>query len=238
VGSPEYIEAAFYLARKTAPSKRLMLNESGIFGSGQTRHRNREKYFDLLKTLIEKGVPIDVIGIQAHANGEWYEPANVAGELDRYSALGKPIQITEFSAQIFNYDDRETAQGVSGNYRSGVWDAEKQAEFYREFYTIAFGHPQVEAIIQWGLDDERAWLPGIGVIDKDGNPKPNYRVLDRLINERWRTNLQAESRAAAEPIEFRGFYGTYEIEATINGRTTKTKFDLKKKSQNEWTLRL
>lgn len=233
----EYIESAFFLARKTAPSKRLMINESGIFGASEARNRNRDKYFDLLKRLIEKKVPVDIIGIQAHANGEWYEPANVAEQLDRYAALGKPIQITEFSAQILSYEDRRTPQNISGNYRSGIWDAEKQAEFYLEFYTIAFGSPQVEAIVQWGLDDERAWLPGIGVIDKNGNPKPNYKALERLLSNEWRTNLQIQT-SANDAARFRGFYGAYEIEIIVDGKTTKTKFDLKKGSRNEWIARV
>lgn len=233
----EYIESAFLLARKTAPTKRLMLNESGIFGASEARNRNRDKYFDLLKTLVEKGTPVDIIGIQAHANGEWYEPANVAEQIDRYAALGKPIQITEFSAQTFNYQDRKTPQNISGNYRSGVWDAESQAEFYREFYTIAFSRPQVEAIVQWGLDDERAWLPGIGVIDVNGNPKPNYKALDHLLNNQWRTTLQIQS-GKSEMTKFRGFYGKYEIEVVANGKTTKTTFVLKRNNQNEWLVQI
>lgn len=231
----EYIEKAFLQARQIAPSKRLMLNEYGIFGAIESHNYNRDKYFALLNELIEKNVPIDIIGIQAHANGEWFEPANVAKQLERYATLGKPIQITEFSAQILDYDDRKTPHKISGAYQKGIWDAEKQAEFYREFYTISFGNPQVEAIVSWGLDDERAWLPGVGLIDATENIKPNYRMLDRLINNEWRTNLQIDL-PANETAKFRGFYGNYEVEMIINGKKIKKMFELKKDAQNEWIL--
>lgn len=232
----DYIENAFRKARQIAPTKRLMLNEYGVFGAVGKHNYNREKYFDLLKDLLKKDVPIDVIGIQAHANGEWFEPTNVAEELERYAELGKPLQITEFSVQTLNYDDRKTPINILGNYQSGVWNAEKQAQFYREFYTIAFGNPKVEAIVTWGLDDERAWLPGIGLIDENGKLKPNYEMLNQLINKDWRTDLQIDL-AAKDSTEFRGFYGNYEVEILVNGKRTKKTFELKKEpSKNEWII--
>ena len=234
----DYIETAFALAREVAPDERLMLNEYGVFGAEIKHNFNRDRYYALLEELIQKNVALDVIGIQAHANGEWYAPANVAEQLERYAALGKPIQITEFSAQTFDYKNRRTPLGISGNYRAGVWNAEKQAEFYREFYTVAFGNPQVEAIVQWGLDDERDWLPGIGLIDLDGNQKLNYKALDRLINGEWRTNLQIYS-GGGKAAKFRGFYGDYEVEVFISGKiAAKNEFKLKKDDKNQWILNL
>lgn len=235
----DYVAQAFRGARESAPGERLMINEYGVFGSVKKQNYNREKYFSLLKELIEKGAPVDVVGIQAHSLGEWFEPADVAERLAFYAALGKPVQITEFSAQIFDYTDKRTPLGISGAYRggAGVWNEEKQAEFYREFYTIAFGSPQVEAIVTWGLDDERAWLPGIGLLDAGGNPKANYKTLDRLINNEWRTNLQINA-GAGKAAEFRGFYGAYEIEVIAGAKRARAVFDLKKDVENEWIVRL
>lgn len=230
----EYIESAFLWARESAPKKRLLINEYGVFGSAKPHNYNRERYFNLLNELIKKNVPIDVIGIQAHANGEWYEPSNVAEQLERYATFGKPIQITEFSTQTFDFNDRKTPLDISGTYRAGVWDAEKQAEFYREFYTVSFGNPQVEAIVTWGLDDERAWLPGIGLINENGEPKPVYKTLDRLINQEWKTTISGETNEQGI-YNFRGFYGNYEIKA---GKATQAKFALEKGKANEWIIRL
>ncbi len=233
----EYIEDAFRKAREIAPTKRLMLNEYGVFGAIEKHNYNREKYFNLLENLIKKDVPIDVIGIQAHANGEWFEPSNVAEQLERYVSLGKPLQITEFSAQTLDYHDRKTPLAISGNYQNGVWNSEKQAEFYREFYTVAFGNPHVEAIVTWGIDDERAWLPGIGLIDENNQPKANYETLNRLINIDWRTNLQIDL-AAKNDAKFRGFYGIYEVEILVNGKLIKKIFELKKDGANEWIIKV
>jgi len=234
----DYIAAAFNWAREAAPNKRLLINEYGVFGSVAAHNYNRDKYFGLLEDLIKRQVPIDAIGIQAHANGEWYSPANVSEQLDRYASLGKPIQITEFSAQTLEYDDRKTPMQISGSYRNGVWNGEKQAEFYREFYTIAFGNRQVEAITTWGLDDERSWLPGIGLLDKDGKPKASYTTLDSLINKEWKTSFERSTDENGR-LGFRGFYGNYEVLVRDgNGGTKPVTFVLEKGKANEWVVRL
>jgi endo-1,4-beta-xylanase len=231
-----YIASAFMSARAADPSARLLINEYGVFGSVAEFNYNREKYVNLVRRLTSVGVPIDVVGIQAHARGEWYAPANVAEQLHVYAALGKPIQITEFSVQTREYDDRVTPKPIYGTYRSGTWDDTKQAEFYREFYTVAFGEPAVEAIVTWGLDDERAWLPGIGLIDANGDPKDAFKVLDDLINREWRT--QVESVTSADGIiDLTGFYGQYEI--SVDGaRAPRQMFHLQRGVANEWKVRI
>lgn len=234
--SSSYVETAFQQAKKLSPKSRLMLNDYGIFGSFSANNYNNDKYFALISELDKKQIPIDIIGIQSHANREWYSPADISEKLDRYAALGKPIQISEFSTQTKNYDDHKTYERILGKYRSGIWTDEKQAEFYREFYTIVFGNPQVEAIIQWGLDDSRAWLPGIGVIGENLQPKPNYLVLDELINREWRTELEIDLKDIKN-AEFRGFFGVYEIEVISQGKSlAKQIFELKKDASNNFVI--
>lgn len=221
----DYIDPAFRWARDAAPGKRLLINEYGVFGVLKDHNYNAGRYYQLVERLTRSGTPVDVIGIQAHANGEWYEPASVAEQFERYAQLGKPIQITEFSAQTRSFNDSKPLE-ISGVTRNGIWDAEKQAEFYREFYTIAFGSAGVEAIVTWGLDEERAWLPGIGLIDKNGEPTPAYEVLDTLINHEWKTSLKGATDKDGV-YEFRGFFGDYEITVTgPGGRTAVSKFTL------------
>jgi GH35 family endo-1,4-beta-xylanase len=236
VAGHAYIDNAFASAKDAAPSMRFMINEYGVFGSVAEHNYNRDHYHDLLEQMIKQDAAIDVIGIQAHTNGEWFEPANVAEQLDKYAGLGKPLQITELSAQTLDLNDRRSTLPISGKYRVGVWDPEKQADFYREFYTIAFGSRGVEAIVTWGLDDERAWLPGIGLIDEKGNAKPVYQTLDKLLNEQWKTTLRGNTSERGI-YEFRGFYGDYEVEV-ISPARKKAGFVLRKDSVNDWTLRL
>ncbi len=232
-----YINDAFRTARQAAPGARLMLNEFGLFGNVARNNRNRDRYFDLAKRLIDSGTPIDVIGIQAHNNGEWFEPADVAETLARYGTLGRPLQISEFSAQTREFDDRSKPLAISGDHRSGLWNDDLQAEFCREFYTVAFGDPNVEAIVAWGLDDKRAWLPGVGLIDAQNRPKPAFEALRRLILEDWRTDLASRPNASGE-VWFRGFRGRYEVTVESGGKIVKKTFDLRQNFGNRWLIEL
>ena len=55
--SEEYMLSALTWAKESAPTKRVTVNESGIFGGADDLSYNRERYFDLLKTLIGSGAP-------------------------------------------------------------------------------------------------------------------------------------------------------------------------------------
>ncbi len=217
---------AFEWAREADPAARLVINEYDILSA---RSRNREPYLRLLRRLAAEKTPFDVVGIQGHEpRTEWFDPEVVQHTLDRYAELGKPIHITEFTTHT-------TGQQITGGYRRGNWTPELQAEYWREFFTVCFGHPRVEAITIWGLDDARAWLPGGGLLDEQWRPKPAYRALEELIRWRWRTQLSAT--AANGEFTFRGFYGEYEVEAGMPGGPAVTqRFSLRRGARNEWRV--
>jgi GH35 family endo-1,4-beta-xylanase len=223
-----YIKVAFEWAREADPDARLVINEYGIFSA---QSRKREPYLKLLERLVAEQTPFDAIGIQAHEPlTEWFDPAVVSETLDRYAQIGKPIHITEFTTQTV---DRE----ITGRYRQGRgrWTPERQAEYWREFFTICFGNPQVEAITVWGLDDTRAWLPGGALLDERWQPKPAYLALDQLINQQWRTRSTGVTEHGV--FQLRGFYGDYDVEAEMpDGVKIARRFTLRRGKRNEWNL--
>jgi GH35 family endo-1,4-beta-xylanase len=221
-----YIKDSFRWAREADPQARLAINEYGILGA-EAQHR--ERYLKLLEEMIADQVDFDIIGIQGHEpRTEWFNPRVVMATLDRFSALKKPIHITELTVQ-------GTGAAITGNYRQGEWNAEEQGRYYREFFTLCFGHPQVEAITVWGLDDARAWLAGGGLLDLQWRPKPAFAALDQLINREWRTVMEAVTMDGV--IKFRGFYGDYEVEVELpGGPRLKEKFALRCGTANVWPI--
>ena len=55
----------------------------------------------------------------------------------------------------------------------------------------------------------------------DMTEKPAYKVLDRLINQEWNTSF--EKCMEDTELQFRGFYGEYEI--SVDGKTYRVNFD-------------
>jgi len=93
-----------------------------------------------------------------------------------------------------------------------------QAQYVRDFYTLAFSHPAVEAIVWWSVSDYGAWRgSAAGLLNKNMEPKPAYAALDELINHEWRSSKKTKIDEDGR-ISFRGFHGDYSVTAMHNGK--------------------
>ena len=74
-----------------------------------------------------------------------------------------------------------------------------------------------------------------GLLRFDMSPKPSYITLKNLINKKWHTELNSalDDKGC---IDFRGFYGDYEIEITLNEKTTKKIISLSSKKEKSLTI--
>ena len=218
--APDFIEWNYKTAAKYFTSNRLVINEA--HSNIMVNHKGSgSAYYKLIKDALGKGCRIDSIGMQAHwlwklgdKNFEkrlksLYDPQSMFGLLDTYAALGKSIQITEITIPAFSEDPGDEAV---------------QAEIVRNLYRIWFSHKAMEAIIYWDLSDAYTWRPKDfgSLCRRDMSPKPAYNVICDLFGREWRTNFARD--AADGQLSFRGFCGTYEVEATSNGRTVKRQF--------------
>lgn len=101
----------------------------------------------------------------------------------------------------------------------------------RNFYRLWFSHPAVGAIIWWNVADgtavagEDKWNGGL--VNRDFSPKPAYQILNKLLNEEWKTRLTANTDAWGT-VAFRGFYGNYKITVQRGKTKTEKRFGLPK----------
>jgi len=203
-----YIEQVFTLGKKYFPNNDLILNEAtgasicefrGVYGA----------YYQLLEKLLAKGLKIDRIGLQCHVKDapvfkNAFDSARLYGILDGYGKFGKPIVISEIG---LNCEDEQL-----------------QAQAAERLYKTCFSHGSTSGIFWWNLDDNsiltmqkrKAGAENLpyGGLCRNGIPKPAYQVLDRLINEEWKT--VGSGCADGGVLRFRGFYGNYIL--TIDGK--------------------
>jgi GH35 family endo-1,4-beta-xylanase len=222
----DYVEQALRWAHRGNPKAALLINEYKTLADEKIRKR----YEDLLAELKKRNVPLSGIGIQAHEpRQEWFSPVEVWKTFDLYHQHGYPIHITEFHPQ-------SSGGGITGGWRTGSWTPEAQAEFTGQFVRLCFGHPAVVSINWWGLSDRNSWLAGGGVIDEEYNPKPVYIMLDKLINQTWRTNTSIKTDNQGK-VSFRGFFGEYEITLNMpNGQTHVFPVHVNKNEENNWVF--
>ncbi len=219
----DYIDKAFRAAHQANPKAHLILNEYMV----TARQPDRERFYQLVAKLKQRGTPISGLGIQAHEpREEWFSPEKVRTTLDRLAELGYPLHITEFIPQ-------SGGKPITGGWREGTWTEEAQAEFAEQFYRLCFGHPAVVSINWWGLSDRQIWLPGGGLLRADYEPKPVYTRLKDLIHRQWQTNLMAETDEKGR-VAFRGFYGAYDITIEQIGRPPQKRQIALKSGQSQW----
>ena len=218
--APDLVEWSFKTAAKYFKKNKLVINETHMY-VWESFKQSRSAYYMQIENALLKGCRIDGIGIQAHAvwgmdtkriahDGRFqYNPDFTFKMFDAYAALGRPLQITEATVPAFSEDPGDEAV---------------QAEILRNLYRIWFSHKAMEAIIYWDLSDAYTWLPNWfgSLCRRDMSPKPAYDVVRDLFGREWRTDFERD--AAGGRLAFRGFRGTYEVEATSNGRTVKRQF--------------
>ncbi len=174
-------------------------------------------YIDLLE---QQGISIDILGQQMYDGGysSFFLKAGVGPGMpvptfdlsfesymfDQLSKFNKSIAMSELSVSGMWNDTWKDA-----GYWHHKWNQSVQAEFVKQFYTIAFSKQKMESLTWWDLDDNTSFLDGGALFDDHMKPKPAFYAMKDLIAG-WTTNGNASTdefgRAAVK-----GFGGDYTI---------------------------
>lgn len=99
----DYIDHAFRYARDADREAELYYNDYGLENRGK-----RARTISLLKGLMERGVPIDGVGMQGHYSLKWPEIAEVEQAIQEFAALGLKVMITGLLCDFSAASDRVT----------------------------------------------------------------------------------------------------------------------------------
>ena len=182
---PDYVELAFRKAEELAPNAILILNEYGVDYAGQNKFNTRgQTFYEFVSKLVEKGVPIDVVGLEFHLSfptQPWEtEPTlrKLVENFDRYGALGLDVYVTELDIKIQKPITAEKLQG--------------QADLYAMVMEAVLASQYVRSIFVWGHTDRYSWIddPGrnpehssAGLFDEAIEPKPSYCAVLEVLRK-------------------------------------------------------
>lgn len=219
------VEDWYRYAHTLDPDVKLSVNE---YGQTDVRGPQTAAY---VKKLKDAGVPVTVQGEQAHEpRNAWFAPERFMEMMDRMAANGVEVHLTE----ITQPDDGSLM--VGGRLDGQTWTAENQAAYYREIFTLGFGHPACESVVMWAFWDGSSWLKRGGIVDMDFNPKPAYLALKDLLERQWHTEMDLVTDAEGK-AEGRGFYGKYEVTVeAADGKAFTAARELKKGAMADWKL--
>jgi len=172
----EYLDLAFQWANEVAPDADLFYNDYAI----DDINEKSDAVYDLLERLLDRGVPIDGVGLQMHAfrAQEYVDPADVGENIRRFKDLGLDVHVTEMDVAY----DREN---VPEDH------LEHQAQYYRDIMEACLENG-CDTVVTWGVHDAGSWLRDYDqtitddplLFDEHFDPKPAYFEIKDLL-ENW-----------------------------------------------------
>ena len=199
----------FRLAEEANPGLTRWINDYGVLTRPNRRHQ--DFYFDYIADLLKQNVAVQGIGFQGHIP-ERFEPTppeEMLATLDRFAALGLPLQVTEF--------DFETT------------DLDLQARYTTDFLITVFSHPAMTGLVTWTPFEYargQGPKPDAAFFDWQLREKPNARAWHELVNDRWTTRLESLSDADGR-VRFTGFKGRYAVSAEAGSGAWRDRADFR-----------
>ncbi len=159
-----YIAEAFKYAAAADPSAKLFYNDYYNYVPAR-----RQAIYNMLKGLLDTGVKVHGVGLQAHLNiqpstvtthqGYYQHVSELEEAIKIYASLGLEVQVTEMDVSLY-------VPGVT--YTSDLFYTTttftdqlqaKQAERYRDFFTMFRRYQGViTGVTFWGIADDNTWL--------------------------------------------------------------------------------
>ncbi len=188
----------FKSAHEADPQARLFINDYSILSHGGADTEHQDNYFRIIRELLDAKAPVQGIGMQVHFNEQLTPLTKVWDILNRFGALGLPIEITEHDIN--------------------VWDEEVMADYTRDFMTAVFAHPATSGIITWGFLEKRHWIPNAAQWTGAWQLRGHGKVWYELVFKKWWTSLNtATGRNGVAKV--RGFLGEYTVEVRAGSKT-------------------
>jgi GH35 family endo-1,4-beta-xylanase len=151
-------------------------------------HSNRDgsrrwSPYRYLQDCLKAGAEFEIVGLQLYY--PQYDLFEIDRMLDRFTKLGKPIQITEMSTASQDGVDTASMRPAAAPGWHGPWSEATQAEWAEGMYTLCYSKPQIKAIGWWDFADlpNHFWTFG-GLLRADGTPKPAYHRIIQL-QKQW-----------------------------------------------------
>jgi GH35 family endo-1,4-beta-xylanase len=169
---PGYIAEAFRKAREVDPDALLIYNDYG----GEGLNRKSDDVYNLLRDLVQQGVPIGGVGLQMHLDAASLPPAaDIARNMRRLADLGLLVNISEMDVRVAR---------LPGTPATRLDD---QRRVYHDVVALCVAEPRCHAITFWGFTDRYSWIDGFFgpddplLFDESYRAKPAYfGVMDAL----------------------------------------------------------
>jgi endo-1,4-beta-xylanase len=163
---PEYIEKAFQYAHEADPQATLFYNDYNTENAAK-----RERIYQVVKGLKEKGVPIHGVGLQGH----WALTEPTVDELEtsitKFASLGLQVQVTELDVSIHPKEHERRTEVFTGKVEYTPEIEAKQVAQYKMLFEVLRKHRKaITGVTFWNLSDKSSWLDNFPVRGRKDYP--------------------------------------------------------------------
>ncbi len=184
----DYIDWAFQAARAADPTTKLFINDYNTELTGK-----RGRFIDVIRDLLDRGIPLDGVGHQAHLQIDG-NPNDLLSAIDEIDALGAGLEqhVTELDVSVYSdpglcFDSGVNCATGYGSQLSDVPDSvlEMQAQLYRDLFEGFKTRDSLTSVSVWGVRDSNSWLNDFPIsrsnypllFDSDGNEKSAFSAI-------------------------------------------------------------
>ncbi len=230
-GAAACVAQALAWAREANPGATLLYNDFNVSADFEA----------LVGSLIERRAPVNTIGIQSHMHKGVWPVEKIWQVCETYARFGLPLHYTEatvLSGRAKAQDDNDW-HAVRADWPTTAEGEAFQLDYGRQFYTVLFSHPAVEAVTWWDFSDHHSWQGApSGLVRRDMSPKPLYEWLMDAFHARWTTNSRVVADASGVS-SLRGYFGDYEVRGrALSGDELRGSFTLARGGAGDVTVAL
>lgn len=160
----DYIEEAFIKAREADPDAELIYNDYSLESSAP---KARAAY-TMLRDFIERGIPVDGVGLQMHIQYGWPDIGAIRRNLGLLCSLREldpdfSVHITELDMSAFDWSDSATSKEIGRT--QALTTAVRWSELFKLFREL-----DIDTVTTWGIYDGGSWLNGYPVAGRSDSP--------------------------------------------------------------------
>ena len=197
---PDYLQKAFEYAHEADPAAELYYNDYNLDYPAK-----RDGAVRLVKSLLDKGIPVHAVGSQEHLKLTTPTAIQVDSAIRAFAAIGVKVNVTELDIDLLPPATRNTGADVSmragpapnlNPYTAGLPDSMqvKLARRYEDLFRVYLANKDaIDRVTFWGVADGDSWLNGWPVpgrtsypllFDRQLGKKPAYDAVSALANAR------------------------------------------------------
>lgn len=166
ISGEEYIAKVFQFAHEADPDALLFYNDYNTINP-----QKREKIYQMVKTLLDKGIPIHGIGMQGHWNIYSFSEENLRASIERFASLGLQIQITELDISVYPSESGRRSKRDDENDQFTPAKEQKQIEVYDQIFKVLREYKDViTSVTFWNVSDRHSWLDNFPVRGRKNYP--------------------------------------------------------------------